>query len=196
MPRIGKKQSVWLDVSMDRILDIGIAALKITTDEYRAATGAAGNVHHGLADQGNTLVVGAQFADAHGNDSGLAYAFERRNESWHRVAVLSGTDAKAGDQFGLTVSVSGQTPNGQTITFKNRKDTQDPPCDNCRGITPTPTVPTTPTTPPTTVVPPTNTPVPPVIPPVTQVAGEKTPGASATPIADAIVVFFVNAMST
>ncbi|MBK6318718.1 MAG: hypothetical protein IPF51_08055, partial [Dehalococcoidia bacterium] len=79
------------------------------------------------------------------------------------------------------VSVSGQTPNGQTITFKNRKDAEDPRCTvNCGPSTATPT---TPTTPPTTVVPPTTTPVPPVIPPVTQVAGERTPGASATPIA-------------
>ncbi|MBK6562896.1 hypothetical protein [Candidatus Amarobacter glycogenicus] len=79
------------------------------------------------------------------------------------------------------VSVSGQTPNGQTITFKNRKDAEDPRCTvNCGPSTATPT---TPTTPPTTVVPPTTTPIPPVIPPVTQVAGEKTPGASATPIA-------------
>jgi hypothetical protein len=55
------------------------------------------------------LVVGAQFADAHGNDAGLAYVFERRNESWHRVAVLSADDATPGDQFGHTVSVSGRT---------------------------------------------------------------------------------------
>ncbi|MBK9612503.1 hypothetical protein [Candidatus Amarobacter glycogenicus] len=77
------------------------------------------------------------------------------------------------------VSVSGQTPNGQTITFKNRKDTQDPACTvNC---VPTTSTPTTPTTPPTTVVPPTTTPVPPT--PVSTVQGERTPGASATPIA-------------
>ena len=62
-----------------------------------------------LAADGDTLVVGAQFADAHGEDSGQAYVFERRNERWHPVAVLSATDATAGDQFGLTVSVSGET---------------------------------------------------------------------------------------
>jgi len=62
-----------------------------------------------MAADGDTFVVGAQFADARGDDSGLAYVFERRDEGWRRVAVLSAGDAAAGDQFGLTVSVSGET---------------------------------------------------------------------------------------
>ena len=62
-----------------------------------------------MAVDGDTLVVGAQFADSRGKDSGLAYVFERRAERWHRAAVLSASDAAADDQFGLTVSVSGQT---------------------------------------------------------------------------------------
>jgi len=62
-----------------------------------------------MATDSKTLVVGAQFADVHGEDSGLAYVFERRNEKWQQAAVLSATDAEAGDQFGLTVSVSGET---------------------------------------------------------------------------------------
>jgi hypothetical protein len=60
-----------------------------------------------MATDGNTLVVGAQFADAHGEDSGLAYVFEGRDGNWPRTAVLSASDTAAGDQFGLTVSVSG-----------------------------------------------------------------------------------------
>jgi hypothetical protein len=62
-----------------------------------------------MAVDGDTLVVGAQFADARGEDSGLAYVFERRGQRWHRAAVLSAGDAAAGDQFGLTVSVSEET---------------------------------------------------------------------------------------
>ena len=83
-------------------------------------------------------------------------------------------------------SIGGQTPEGQTITFLNRKVTNDPPCVNC-GPTPTPTVPTptptTPATPTSTPVPPTATPTEPS--PVSTVVGERTPGpaASATPIA-------------
>jgi hypothetical protein len=62
-----------------------------------------------MAADGDTLVVGAQFADARGEDSGQAYVFERGNERWHQAAVLSASDAAAGDQFGLTVSVSAET---------------------------------------------------------------------------------------
>lgn len=62
-----------------------------------------------MATDGDTLVVGAQFADARGDNAGLAYVFERRGERWQSATVLSARDAKAGDQFGLTVSVSGET---------------------------------------------------------------------------------------
>ena len=62
-----------------------------------------------MAADDDTLVVGAQFADTHGEDAGLAYVFERRNASWRQLAVLTASDAAAGDQFGLTVSVSGDT---------------------------------------------------------------------------------------
>jgi hypothetical protein len=61
-----------------------------------------------MAADGNTLVVGAQFADSRGTDSGLAYVFERRAARWSQAAVLSASDAAADDQFGLTVSVSGE----------------------------------------------------------------------------------------
>ncbi len=39
-----------------------------------------------MAADGNTLVVGAQFADARGDDSGQAYVFERDNGRWHQAA--------------------------------------------------------------------------------------------------------------
>jgi hypothetical protein len=62
-----------------------------------------------MAAGDDTLVVGAQFADEKGEDSGLAYVFERSNGRWNRVAVLRAADAASGDQFGLMVSLSGET---------------------------------------------------------------------------------------
>lgn len=62
-----------------------------------------------MAAEGGTLVVGAQFADARGEDAGVAYVFERRTEGWHQATVLSASDGVPGDQFGQTVSVSGET---------------------------------------------------------------------------------------
>jgi len=84
-------------------------------------------------------------------------------------------------------SFTNQTPNGQTLTFLNRRTTSDPPCQDCRQQTPTttPTTPTaTPTTPTATPTTPTASPTTPTSgssPTVTAIAGEKTPGA--TPIA-------------
>jgi hypothetical protein len=62
-----------------------------------------------MATDGATLVVGAQFADARGDDAGLTYVFELRDGRWQRTAVLFAGDSAAGDEFGLTVSVSGET---------------------------------------------------------------------------------------
>ena len=62
-----------------------------------------------MAADGTILAVGAQYADVHGEDSGVVYVFERRHEKWHQAAVLSAGDATPGDEFGLTVSVSGET---------------------------------------------------------------------------------------
>jgi len=62
-----------------------------------------------MAADGAILAVGAQYADVHGENSGLVYVFERRHQTWQQAAVLSAADAAPGDEFGLTVSVSGET---------------------------------------------------------------------------------------
>ena len=62
-----------------------------------------------MAADGAILAVGAQYADVHGENSGVVYVFERRRNTWHQAAVLSPGDATPGDEFGLTVSVSGDT---------------------------------------------------------------------------------------
>jgi|GEM_PF-3075643 len=77
-----------------------------------------------------------------------------------------------------------QRPDGQTLTFLNRRSTFDPPCQDCRQPTITPSPTSTPTATPTTpTATPTNTAVPntPTNTPVTNIAGERTPGQ--TPIA-------------
>ncbi len=82
-----------------------------------------------------------------------------------------------------------QTPEGQTLTFLNRRVTNDPPCQDCRQETPTstPTTPTaTPATPTTTTTPPTATATTPAASPsvaVTNIAGDRTLGPGQTPIA-------------
>jgi FG-GAP repeat protein len=56
----------------------------------------------------DTAVVGAPLADAAGLDSGSAYVFVRSGAVWQQQAKLAAADASAGDQFGGSVSISGE----------------------------------------------------------------------------------------
>ncbi|MBN1341641.1 MAG: FG-GAP repeat protein, partial [Phycisphaerae bacterium] len=60
----------------------------------------------------DTVVIGAQFDDDAGSYSGSAYVFQRDQggtNNWGQVAKLTASDAAAGDQFGYSVSMSGDT---------------------------------------------------------------------------------------
>ena len=58
---------------------------------------------------GDTAVVGACGIDDNGADSGAAYVFDRTGLGWARVAKLLPSDGAAGDCFGVSVSISGNT---------------------------------------------------------------------------------------
>ncbi|MFM9997032.1 MAG: FG-GAP repeat protein [Phycisphaerales bacterium] len=55
----------------------------------------------------NRCVVGAFWRDAAGTDSGSAYVFKRTNAGWTVDATLLPAGLAAGDNFGLTVAMSG-----------------------------------------------------------------------------------------
>lgn len=66
-----------------------------------------------IAIDGQTMVVGAPYADLAGNlDQGAAYIF-RQDQSgtglWRQVKKLVASDGAAGDGFGASVAISGQT---------------------------------------------------------------------------------------
>jgi uncharacterized repeat protein (TIGR01451 family) len=78
-----------------------------------AADGAAGDYFGiSVAISGDTLVVGSPGDDDNGAGSGSAYVF-RRNQggpgAWGRAAKLTAADGAAGDQFGVSVAISGDT---------------------------------------------------------------------------------------
>jgi hypothetical protein len=65
-----------------------------------------------VAVSGNYAVVGAPYEDSGGTDSGAAYVFYRNEggeNNWGQVAILAASDAESGDQFGLSVSIDGDT---------------------------------------------------------------------------------------
>ena len=56
---------------------------------------------------GNYAVVGARLDGDNGNRSGSAYVFKRTSTSWAEEAKLLASDGAADDQFGVSVSISG-----------------------------------------------------------------------------------------
>ena len=67
---------------------------------------------HSVTVSGDSAVVGASLEDAGGTDAGAAYVFLRSQggtDNWGEVSKLTASDAQAGDYFGVSVSVSGDT---------------------------------------------------------------------------------------
>jgi FG-GAP repeat protein/collagen triple helix repeat protein len=65
---------------------------------------------HSVALSGDTIVVGAIFDDAGANaDQGSAYVFTRNGGVWSPQAKLVASDGAAGDEFGSSVAISGDT---------------------------------------------------------------------------------------
>ncbi|MCH8066366.1 MAG: FG-GAP repeat protein, partial [Chloroflexi bacterium] len=65
-----------------------------------------------VAVSGDTAVVGAIFEDAGGSSAGAAYVFQRNERgarNWGEVTKLRASDAQVGDEFGVSVAVSGDT---------------------------------------------------------------------------------------
>ena len=63
-----------------------------------------------VAIDGDTAVVGAPDDDDAGDQSGSAYVFVRDATSiWQQVKKLTAADAAAGDRFGRSVAISGDT---------------------------------------------------------------------------------------
>ncbi|MEQ9206454.1 MAG: GC-type dockerin domain-anchored protein [Phycisphaerales bacterium] len=58
---------------------------------------------------GDKIVAGARYDDDFGSSSGSAYLFHHNGSQWVQQAKLLATDGQSGDQFGWSVSISGNT---------------------------------------------------------------------------------------
>ena len=73
-----------------------------------ASDGATGDQFgFSVSISGDYAVVGAFADDDNGENSGSAYLFKRSGTSWTQEAKLLASDGAAGDQFGLSASISG-----------------------------------------------------------------------------------------
>ncbi len=67
---------------------------------------------YSVSINGDTAVVGANLDDDAGASSGSAYIFDRNQggaDNWGQAAKLTAGDASADDNFGWSVSISGDT---------------------------------------------------------------------------------------
>ena len=67
-----------------------------------------------VSGDGSIIVVGANYEDGSGSNSGSAYIFEKSGSTWVQVQKILGNDTAANDHFGQAVGVSG---NGSTIAI-------------------------------------------------------------------------------
>ena len=59
--------------------------------------------------EGNTALIGADYDDDNGLDSGSAYIFTRSGATWTQQQNLLASDGAAEDLFGNSVFISGDT---------------------------------------------------------------------------------------
>ena len=78
-----------------------------------ASDAAAGDYFgNSVAISGDYVVVGARYEMGAGSNYGAAYVFDRNfggPDNWGEVQKLSASDAQNGDQFGISVAISGDT---------------------------------------------------------------------------------------
>ena len=79
--------------------------------QLTASDGAAGDEFgYSVAISGDTAIVGACLDDVGTNmDKGSAYVFVRTGTIWSQQAQLTASDGAAGDEFGYSVAISGDT---------------------------------------------------------------------------------------
>ena len=74
-----------------------------------------------VALHGDTMVVGGESDDGNGINVGAAYVFVKSADVWRKAAKLTASDGAAGDWFGNSVAVDGDT----VVIGANREDGDD-----------------------------------------------------------------------
>ncbi len=75
-----------------------------------ASDGAAWDIFGNcVAIDGDTALIGAPWDDDNGADSGSVYVFTRTDTTWTQQAKLLASDGETGDNFGYSISLSGDT---------------------------------------------------------------------------------------
>ena len=97
--------------TLSKAIQKAIAALTGTQQAKLTANDGAAEDYFGrnvsISGDGNTAVIGAYGDDDNGSSTGSAYIFTRSGSSWVQQAKLTAADGAANDNFGYSVSISG-----------------------------------------------------------------------------------------
>jgi len=74
-----------------------------------APRGVGAQFGNAVAISGNTMVVGARFDSTTASQAGAAFVFVLNGTTWTQQATLLANDGAAGDKFGQSVAISGDT---------------------------------------------------------------------------------------
>jgi len=74
-----------------------------------AGGGSSDELGSAVAASGDTVIVGAPYDDAAGQDAGAAYVFVRSGAAWSLQQKLLAPGGAPGDRFGVAVAISGDT---------------------------------------------------------------------------------------
>ena len=87
-----------------------ITALQAKVTPEVTGSGAANDSFgYSVSISGDSVIVGANGDDDNGSNSGSAYVFTRSGGTWTEQQKLTASDAAGGDQFGYSVSISGDS---------------------------------------------------------------------------------------
>ena len=95
---IGSGAPAWGQCDPDELAKL-VASDAATADQFGVS----------VAVSGDTAVIGAHYDDVVGIDTGSAYVFVRNGSTWSEQAKLTASDGAAGDGFGYSVAISGDT---------------------------------------------------------------------------------------
>ena len=93
------------------VFDLSDPTNPVQTSKVNAADAAASDLFgYSVAVSGNTAVIGAYYDDDGGDNSGSAYVFDLSDPTNPvQTSKVNAADAAAGDQFGYSVAISGNT---------------------------------------------------------------------------------------
>ena len=103
-----RKVLIWATLSLLLFLALSNKSFAITEFKLLASDGTAEDAFGvSVSISGDVALVGAENDDDKGTDSGSAYVFRWNGSSWVQEQKLLASDGAADDEFGVSVSISG-----------------------------------------------------------------------------------------